>query len=192
MKSAYNQIPCGELASLLYKGDRHAFDAIFERYYNRIYSYAYRIHSSEQICEDIVQEIFINIWVKRRDTQISNLEGYLFRAVKYKIATHLRNLKFTHVQEEIIQNIPVSAKGEKRLEYEDFQRFLNEQIEKLAPRCRNVFVLSRFEHYSNVEIAAKLDISIRTVEKHISVALKELRRRLSPYHLGALITLLFT
>ncbi|WP_241077774.1 sigma-70 family RNA polymerase sigma factor [Flavimarina sp. Hel_I_48] len=125
------------------------------------------------------RRFLLRFGTREKKPSILNLEGYLFRAVKYKVATQLRDLKFTRAQDEVLQQIPVSSKVDTNLEYQDFERFLNARIEQLAPRCRKVFMLSRFEHYSNGEIADQLNISIRTVEKHISDAIKELRAGLA-------------
>ncbi|MEH6407568.1 MAG: RNA polymerase sigma-70 factor [Leeuwenhoekiella sp.] len=191
MESHISTLSDYQLQKLLSKGNDHAFTAIFERYWKRLYSYAFRIYTEEKICEDIVQEVFISLWEKADITHILNLEGYLLRSVKYRIANHIRDLKFTTVHEEILQNIPSSSSSEKQLEYDEFEKLVRNEINKLPPRCERVFTLSRFENLSNSEIAQKLNISIRTVEKHISDALKHLKSNVHSHELSLIIILMF-
>ena len=187
----YSHLSITDLHTLLKKSDKRAFDVLFQRYWKRLYTYSYRIYPREKICEDIVQELFIDLWERREDVQIENLEGYLFRAVKYKIATHLRNLKFDRVHIEVLDEIRVEAKIEQQLHYREFENYIQEEVAKLPRCCRNVFVLSRFEHYSNTEIAENLNISIRTVEKHISNAIRHLRHTVKPDGFLFIIILMF-
>ena len=177
----YSHLSPEDLQTRLNNGDKKAFDVIFELFWKRLYTYAYRIYPKEEICEDAVQEIFISLWERRKPAEIENLEAYLFRAVKYKMVSHLRNLKFTNVYDDAIKEIAVDPKIEKKLEFQELEHVVQGEIKKLAPRCRKVFILSRFEDFTNSEIANTLNISIRTVEKHISDALKHLRSSVEPY-----------
>ena len=180
-----------ELQLLLNKDRDHAFNLIFDKYWKRLYAYAFKIYSDEEICEDIVQEVFVSLWEKPENTPIINLEGYLLRAVKYKAINYLRNLKFKPEHEQILASIAIPAKAERLLEYNEFEAIVESEISKLPPRCKKVFVLSRFEDYTNAEIAKKLNISIRTVEKHISDALKQLKASLSATELSLMVILMF-
>ena len=180
-----------ELQQLVKEGNNPAFEVIFDRYWKRLFAYAYRIYQDEKICEDIVQEIFISLWEKSNDTNILNLEAYLIRSVKYKIANHIRDLKFNRVHLEIIQNIPNTFKTENNIEYEEFEKGIFNEIKKLPPKCQQVFMFSRFENYSNSEIAEELNISVRTVEKHITNALKFLKSTIGTHHVTILIIGMF-
>ncbi len=188
----YPRLSDPDLADLLHRGDRRAFDAIFDRYWKRLYAYAFRVHGREGACEDSVQDVFVGLWERRGEARIDQLEGYLFRAVKYRIANHLRNVKFDVVQEEALDAVAVKCTIEDKLALDDLHRFLTGRIAELSPRCRRVFELSRFGQRSNPEIAARLDISVRTVEKHLSDALRELRGKVEAYHLLVVVTLMFS
>ena len=171
-----------ELQKLIFEGNDAAFSIIFNRYWKKLYSYAFKIYKDEAVCEDIVQEIFISLWRNASNTVILNLEAYLFRAVKYKVANQIRNLKFDQQHIEILETIPDPSFSMNELEYVDFEKNINDQINKLTPKCREVFLLSRIENFTNAEIAAKLNLSIHTVEKHISNALKQLRLSSTSYN----------
>jgi RNA polymerase sigma-70 factor (ECF subfamily) len=172
----------------LRNGNETVFPLIFDRYWKRLYSYAFKIYRDDKVCEDIVQEIFISLWEKAAASQILNLEAYLLRSVKYRVANHIRSLKFSDSQEEILESIPYPSNSILNLEYQDFEKEVLAKVKKLPPRCREIFILSRFDNYSNSEIAQKLDISIRTVEKQISNALSYLKANLDSYHFAGIIT----
>ncbi|WP_281232810.1 RNA polymerase sigma-70 factor [Flavobacterium gelatinilyticum] len=171
-----------ELQKLIFEGNDAAFSIVFNRYWKKLYTYAFKIYKDEAVCEDMVQEIFISLWKNASNTVILNLEAYLFRAVKYKIANQLRNLKFDQQHIEVLDTIPDPGFTVNDLEYVDFEKNINDQINKLTPKCREVFLLSRIEHFTNAEIAAKLNLSVHTVEKHISNALKQLRLNSASYN----------
>ena len=94
MKTSLLLLSDTELQKKLQRQDQLAFEVLFDRYWKRLYSFAFKIYKEEAICEDIVQEIFISLWEKSINTNIVNLEGYLLRAVKYKVANYIRDLKF--------------------------------------------------------------------------------------------------
>jgi RNA polymerase sigma-70 factor (ECF subfamily) len=175
MKNYLLQMSDEELQKLIFKENHDAFAIIFDRYWKKLYTYAFKIYRDEEICEDIVQEIFISLWKNSGNTVILNLEAYLFRAVKYKIANHIRSLKFDREHIEVLETISEPNHTVDHIEYIEFEKGIMNQISQLTPKCREVFLLSRMEQFSNAEIAEKLNLSIHTVEKHISNALKQLR-----------------
>ncbi|GEC71369.1 DNA-directed RNA polymerase sigma-70 factor [Flavobacterium flevense] len=181
MKKDLKSMSDEELQFQLKKGNNLAFDVIFDRYWKRLYTYAYNIFKEEEVCEDIVQEIFISFWKNIETATILHLESYLFRAVKYKIANHIRDLKFTQEHLDVLEFTGTSANTINDIEYKDFEKEIMMRVNELSPKCREVFLMSRFEEYSNQEIASKLNLSIHTVEKHISNALKVLRSTISSH-----------
>jgi RNA polymerase sigma-70 factor (family 1) len=164
-----------ELQKLISQENQEAFAIIFNRYWKRLYSYAFKIYKEEAVCEDIVQEIFISLWKNSGNTVILNLEAYLLRAVKYKIANQIRSLKFDKEHIDVLETIPAPHYTVNDIEYIEFEKGIMDQINRLTPKCREVFLLSRVDHFSNAEIAEKLSLSIHTIEKHISNAIKQLR-----------------
>ena len=151
-----------------------AFEEIFNRYWNRLYAYAYKIYQDSHVCEDIVQEVFVSLWNKSNETPILHLEAYLFKSVKYQVGSHIKSLQFTTDQLEYIESLP--DKIIDQLEYQELEAKMFNQIEELPSKCKEVFKLSRIEQKSNSEIAKSLNLSIRTVETHISNAIKLLRQ----------------
>ena len=188
MKTTLIHLSDTELLKRLENQDKPAFEVLFDRYWKRLYSYAFKIYKEEAICEDIVQEIFISLWGKSATSTILNLEAYLLRAVKYKVANHIRDLKFDSGHLEILQNIPHPSKTDKHLVYQEFEAEVFREIKKLPPRNQEVLIMSRLENYTNLEIALKLGLSVRTVEKHISDGLKLLKMKIDPYQFSVFIT----
>ncbi|WP_299396800.1 sigma-70 family RNA polymerase sigma factor [uncultured Gelidibacter sp.] len=175
MKNNYINLSNETLQNSLNKGDKDVFDVIYNRFWKSLYGYALSLYNEEKICEDIVQEVLISLWEKSETLELTNIEAYLLRAIKYKLSSHFRGLKFISNQLITDQNIPQLESSERNMEYKEFEKNLLSEIDKLTPKCKNVFLLSRFEFLSNNEIALKLNISVRTVEKHISDAIRKLK-----------------
>ncbi|AWW31434.1 RNA polymerase sigma-70 factor [Echinicola strongylocentroti] len=178
MNQPINSISDSELLMQMKQGNDAAFQVLFDRYWKRLYAYAYSVYKDEGVCEDCVQEIFISLWQNNKETTILHLESYLFKAIKYKLSGHIKKLKFDFVHEEELKSLCNAESGRSELEYLELEKALTSQIHKLSGKCHEVFVLSRLKNKSNGEIAQELNISKRTVESHISNALKLLRANL--------------
>ena len=169
-----------ELISSLQKGKEQAMDILFHRHYSSICRAVYRILKDNNLAEDIAQEVFLGLWKKRENLNITtSVQAYLKRAAINKSLNYIRDQK---IKLNDSSEMPILANNQsstqQRLEADDLQKLINKTIENLPKRCRIIFVLSRFEEKSYKEIAAELDISIKTVENQISKALKILRKAL--------------
>lgn len=148
---------------------------VYNLYWKKMFSYAYKTIEDRWLCEDIIQEIFIRLWENAGATEIKNIESYLFTALKYKIANYLRDRKYISVHQNVLESLPSNVIFQSPLEYNDLKVQILRTMDELPEKCRNVFYLSRMEDYSNQEIAVELNISKRTVETHISKALKHFK-----------------
>ena len=155
-----------------------AFEAIYNRYSEEMFIYAMNIFKEKGICEDIIQNVFTDIWSRRKQLQVKNLKGYLFQSVKYQIFSHLRNRRLSFQDLTRLNIIDFSTDTSKNLEFEELQGIIDEQVSKLPSRCQQIFLLSRYEHKTNKEIALELGISIQAVKNQISKALKVIRGNL--------------
>ncbi len=165
-----------ELIRKLANGDQNAYFEIFETHWERLYGIAKRLLVESEPAKDIVQEVFMSLWEKRESSSIENLEHYLARAVKFAALNAIRNDHFKY-SEEINSDLHlVSVTND--LEYQEFESKVNAVIAMLPERCKEVFLLSREQDLTNAEIAKKLNLSQRTVETHISNALKHLRKNI--------------
>ena len=167
------------LLNSLVKNDRDAFEEIFDRYWSRLYIFAYNVLEDKDTCEDIIQEIFISLWERRQEVIIDNLSSYLYSSVKYKIANHFRNGKIT----ENFLGKWVKSLGAKNIEdsieFKEISFKVEKLINELPEQRRLIFNLSKKNNLSHKEIAEKLGISVRTVKNQVSSALKFIRDSLS-------------
>jgi RNA polymerase sigma-70 factor, ECF subfamily len=160
------------------------FDFIFHYYYSGLCAYCERITCNQQVAEDIVQELFVTLWIKHQQIHItSSLKNYLFTSVKNRSLDYLKreqrkSQKLGTLAEE--QELPENLSSLWFAEAE-LQAIVEKSLKKLPPRCREIFELSRFQGLKNQEIADKLGLSKRTVELQVSNALKHLRTGLKNY-----------
>ncbi|MDN5202119.1 RNA polymerase sigma-70 factor [Fulvivirgaceae bacterium BMA10] len=170
-----------ELLNLLSQNNDFAFEEIYNRYWEKLIRNALNIIEDKDTCKDILQEVFVNLWQRRSLVRINNLSAYLFRAVKLKVLEHLRNGNITQKHLNKINTISFANNTEDQIRLKDVEVAFDKSVSRLPDRCKEVFQLSRFEHLSNKEIAGRLNISIKTVEGHITVALKHLHKDLGEF-----------
>ena len=165
-------------------GNNKAMDYMFDNYYNALCNHANRVVKDDTAAEDIVQEVMLTIWKKREQITIeSSLKAYLYRCVTNRSLNHLRDKK-NHVEEIEDKFMDVSADIEEKIYFNETHQIIMEQVNKLSPRCRQVFIMNRLEQMKYKEIAAELEISVKTVEHHIAKGLMILRDSLSGLRLA--------
>ena len=172
------------LIQRLINGDQTAFELLFRFYYPGLVTFAFQIVQDPDEAEEIVQEFFIKLWAGRQKIKKSEtLKSYFFTSVKNRALNYLKKEKISEkVREEIQIMIENDSLYQPDLFVEsELQARIKTAFEKLPPRTSEVFTLSRFKGFSNDEIARQLNISKRTVETHISSALKILREELKDY-----------
>ncbi|WP_308990421.1 RNA polymerase sigma-70 factor [Mariniflexile litorale] len=167
-----------ELIELLHQGKDEALSLIYKKYWQMMYLAAYNLVQDKEVCEDIVQDIFVDLWNKRTHLIISiSLKSYLYTSTVYKVYDFFRKNKKL-IKIELLDNFSETFHAltpETKLLYEELIEHVDSIIEHLPLKCKAVFKLSREQELSNKEIADKLHISQRTVEGHITKALSILR-----------------
>jgi RNA polymerase sigma-70 factor (family 1) len=165
-----------QLASLLKEGDELAFTEIYNRHWKFLFSAAYNALRHKEDSLDICQSVFMWVWENHKSITITtNLQSYLYTAIKYKVANLIRQGK---VRESLLDDVMVSEirmDEKQELEIKELKHFINQLVNELPDKCRDVFLLSREEHLSHKQIAERLGISEKTVDDHITRALKKLR-----------------
>lgn len=156
------------------------FQAVFDKYYNSLCNYALTFTKSADTSEDIVQELFVKIWEDRRDLLSDDtIRYYLFTATRNNCITWLRGRKNAVILEWNDQDHESMTEpdfsGHRDPEKGTDPALLKQAIDRLPPKCREVFLLSRFSNMSYKEIAASLGISAKTVENQLGKALRMLR-----------------
>lgn len=161
--------------------DADAFEMLFHRYYPMVLNFTRSLVKDPVVAEDIAQNSFMKLWLNRFSLQ-SGL------SVKNYLCILSRNDAINYLRSANAKNICLDPQFESPLQHssvEDWLTFaetntrLRNNIEALPPQRRTIFKMSRFDHMSNTEIAVKLNLSVRTVEKHIELALKDLRGSMS-------------
>lgn len=171
-----------ELLLLLSKGNEEALKLIYQKYWQRLFISAYNVLKDKEGSEDIIQEIFIQLWQRRETLNITtSLGAYLFTATRYQVFHFIRKVPgrpelFENLQERFstdAPDLPLYAK--------DLQQRVDVAVENLPEKCRDIYKLSREQHLSYKAIADHLQISTKTVENQLSIALKKLRDALGDF-----------
>jgi RNA polymerase sigma-70 factor (family 1) len=165
-----------ELLRRLAEGDQKALDSIYQQFWRPLYTSAYNLIKDKEVCEDIIQEIFLQLWLRRESLQIrASLNGYLLAATRYQVFHYIRKKPVRqYLFDDLEKRLAVPASDITLL-----QKDLHQQIDKivgcLPEKCQQIYRLSREEYLSHKEIAEKLNISIKTVEGQLTIALRRLR-----------------
>ena len=181
-----------DLLRRLKQDDERAFDALFRHYSALVYRFAFSYLKSRPAAEEIVQECFIKIWEKRANLRDDvPLKGYLFTTAHHAVLNELRRDQHhlrLHGQVAVAAG-PASVTNE--AEYQEMEALYQAALDRLPPKQREVFVLSRQLGLSYPEIAERQGVSVKTVEAHIMQALKTMRSYFR-LHGGGVLGILLT
>lgn len=163
------------LLSALRQGDPAAFKLIYNLHWIRLYNLAYYYVTSEQDAEDIVQDVFISLWSRREKLELKGpIENYLIRCAKYTTFFYLKIRQRNSTVVKKATTSQVTYNTEEYISYRDLQNYLISLFESVSQKTKEIFFMSRFDGLTYPEIAGKMGISVKTVEYHISQALKML------------------
>lgn len=173
-----------ELVIRLIDGDGDAFCELYAAYKNRLLYFAMKFVKSRDFAEDIFQDAFTIIWQSRRFINPdASFSSYLYTIVRNRILNQIRDAnKENTLKEQILsQAIDYTDDTKENILANDLREIINKALEKLTPRQREIFEMSREAQMSHKEIADALGISVNTVQEHISVSLRTIRTFLSKY-----------
>lgn len=159
-------------------GDLAAFRLLYDNYRDKVFFYVLRLTGSRQLAEDILQEVFIKVWVGRdKMKDIRSLDAWLFTLAKHKIINGFKRLSLEHaIITEMANNIEEPVDSTMHVvDYKEIKRVLQTAIEQLPPQQKIIYRLRREQGLRNDEIASKLNISPLTVKKHIAQASRAIR-----------------
>ena len=164
----------------LENNDSKAFDILFTQYYPQLKHFFLGFVKDEELANDMAQDIFFKVWINRKTiSKVDSFNRYLFKMAK--------NMIYDHYDHELVKE-NYEQKERERTEYlysdiveeeiyaKELSLLIDIAIEKMPPQRKQIFVLSRKKGLTNEEIAKQLDINKRTVENHISLAIKELKK----------------
>jgi RNA polymerase sigma-70 factor (family 1) len=166
--------------------DEEYFKSVYKKYFQPLYFFAVRLVGNPQTAEDIVQEVFMKCWIKRDAIDVSlPLKSYFYRLTYRGCLDFLKNKK-EHVilccDMMLLENtfyLSYVPEPDTLLSLKEISREITKAVCSLPPRCRQVFILSRYFNLKNNEIAEKLNISVNNVEKHITKAIKKIHADLT-------------
>ena len=165
--------------------DRLALNTLFSNYYKKLCTFASTYLHNEEEAEEIVADVFYHLWKNRHSLQIEkNVKSYLYVAVKHAALAALkkRRPEFDDMEEVmLLTNLPDTASSENGLDYLELQQYVERAIDRLPMRCRQIFIMNRFDGLRYKEIGEILDISEKTVENQIVKALSIIRASLHKY-----------
>ncbi len=157
-----------------------AFQRLYEKYSHRLYAFAMGYLNDSAEAEEIVQEVFLKIWSNRETLDPGrSFNAFLFTMAKNAILNIIRKSNHRQTFLNYMQLCPQKDfLLEEELNYKELESLYQKAIEKLSPKRRQVFRLSREQHLSNIEIADHLGVSVKTVENHMTAALSDIRNSL--------------
>lgn len=179
-----------ELMQEIKADNMFAFDVLYKKYSKRLYRFGFSIIKSQEETENLMQDVFLNLWENRHKVEKdSSIKSYIF-TIAYNSAISIIRKKAKESQfVEYLKSIqkinqePVNVE----VEYNELTNKLDEIIKELPQRQKEVYLLHRVEGLKYNEIAERLNISINTIENHMSRALKTIREKLGNYSLIAIL-----
>jgi RNA polymerase sigma-70 factor (ECF subfamily) len=167
-------------------GIESAFDSIFKELYAPLSGYAVKYLKDLDQSEEVVQDVFCNLWEKRQKINITtSLSSYLYTSVRNRCLNEIRRQKNTTIQSN--HGIEEIADNDTRIEEIELDQRIEQAIQDLPEMSRKVFEMSRSDGMKYKEIADKLGVSIKAVEANMSRALKKLRNDLKDYIISLII-----
>jgi RNA polymerase sigma-70 factor (ECF subfamily) len=182
----YPEFSDEKLFELFKQGDTHAYKIIYDRFTPVLYTHGYKFLRDHDEVKDVIQDLFMSIWNKRNEIQLSSsLSAYLYSAAKNRILDRIAYNDVRSRYEASLQGFIDQGHWatDQKVRENELQLLIEQEIKALPAKMREVFELSRRDHLSYKQIAEQLDISDKTVKKHVSTAIKVLRVKLRSIHI---------
>lgn len=179
-----------EYVERLKSDDFSAFDALFHKYSEMLYAFALSITRDRFAAEDITQLVFLKVWEKRAlIKEHLSFKSFLFSVAYNETISFLRKEKSEkrRINEYVHNSISLTNETELFVEFKNIEGIANRLIEEMPEKRKKIFRLSREQGYSNKEISEKLNISVKTVENQMTLALKSLREKLGRHEIIGLL-----
>lgn len=160
----------------LARGDHEAFRTIFMTYYPKMKYFITHLVNSEAVAEELSQDIFENIWINRTKLpELRSLSSYMYKMSKNRAFNYL---KHKNIEKAYLQNHTTQEEVyvEEELDAKEIEMLILFEVERMPDQRKRIFLMSRFENLNNEEIAQQLNITKKTVENHLNLALKQIRK----------------
>ncbi len=166
-----------ELLNRLKNHDNEAFEILYRKYWKQLFDYLYVKTHDSNAAEEIVQDLFVTLWEKRETLQIILLQNYLFTSAKNRVIDYYKQKIFEQLDDvqapAVAPNYPLFL--------EELETALHEAVTLLPTKTQVIFKLNRLEGKSAKQISEELQLSERTVEYHITQAIRTLKIQLKDY-----------
>ena len=177
----YKAFSDSELIAAVKAGDERAFDALFLRWYPQVRKFLLILVKNKALAEDLAQTVFMKVWLYRdRLDPAKSLKNYLLVLSKNGALDVFKSKRFLTTD---VKDAPIEKAGgdraEYRMEYGEAYSRIVRAVEEMPDQRKQIFKMSRFQSMPNDRIASELGLSVRTVEKHIQLALKDIRKYLN-------------
>ena len=183
------------------KGKELAFEYFFNKYYSNIVGFCVQFIFDEEEAKNITQEAFLNLWTNKDKIEVpSGIKSFLYTYAKSKCLNLIRSKKVKekyknealNQRESIINQDVLDALNFDSMDFIELEKIIQDSINNLPKKTKTIFIKKRFENKKNQEIANEMDISLKTVESHMTKALKALKRQLTNYFPNILITIILS
>lgn len=163
------------------KADNYlAFDELINRFWKSLLNSAFKRIPSREVCEDLLQDVFLNIWIRRASLEIENPSAYLHTAIRFKVYTHFSRNQFSREFLEVFENITDHAShADNQVQYKELRHLVRAWIDTLPAKRRKIFKLYIEDNLSTKEIAKELDITQKTVQNQLNGSFGALKAKLS-------------
>lgn len=179
------------IVKFLKEGNQEVFRSVYEKFFGSLLVYAKEYVIDSNIAHEMVQDTFVKLWEKKETLDDNTfLQSFLYRITRNNCLNYLKHIKveekyntFTRAKkiELALNNTALNNNSAEKILSEELEEHINNAIENLPPKCKEIFKLSRFEEKKYREIAEELNLSVKTVENQILKALKVLREKLSEF-----------
>lgn len=170
-----------EISKRLKADEKRVLKDLFDLYYEGLLRFAHKLTLNREIAEEITQDVFISLWERRKQATVSHYKSYLFQAVRFMAINYIKRnmLHFDTIDNYVqipsaVHDNPLNA-----LEGIELEAIIEKGLETLPRQCALIFTLSRNSGFTYNEIAMELNLSVKTVENQIGIAIKKLREFLS-------------
>jgi RNA polymerase sigma-70 factor (family 1) len=176
--SDYRNYQDRELVALIHASDETAFAELYNRHWKSLYYTASSILKNSETARDIVQEVFTSFWQRRLEVTVEFPKAYLQQAIRFQVFKAIDAGKATRQFYDRLADTSLEIVEENPVVFKDLLHLVQGLIDRLPEDARMAFMLNRDEKLTYSEIAEKMDISVKTVEKKMSQTLKHLRKGL--------------
>lgn len=172
----FSQLSDDELIALIKANNQLAFVCIYDRYWSEMYACAFHIFPHRETCEDLIHDVFLYLWTSRAQLEIKSIRNYLYISIKNRSLNKIRAQKqVLEITEEDREHISSASYSDEQILLKEINTIFEKGMGSMPEKCREILFLSRKENLSNKEIASRLNITPKTVENQINIALRKMR-----------------